>query len=343
MLCDRPIPEAFRRGPDRRSDPIRKRVRIRIREKLTKTKRKPCPKCWHDGQRGWAKGFCNIHAKEKGLEDPRRNHTTGVILLKVKELKVKERKPGMGAQKKLKKAEATSQAKYQEAGAGHEESTQAEESPRINASEKQKQLMKKRKKLTQEEVEAKNLEIMLLKPVEGFAKAAMDSDTEAEFFRAPAGDIRRLGEPQAEWMDSDDEWESGRCMLCRRRVLDDLEQLNLDLCEEDFQKRRKPEPLVPAWQWFDNETEQLDCAHDLHQAMVESRPDQEAAVRRQDEEEILRLKHLDAVERRAQEISVHKAQLQRKRQGTELTRLEFDAVDFYWDPPPPGRLMWSED
>jgi len=212
----------------------------------------------------------------------------------------------------------------------------------INA-KKQKKLTTNEKELTKEEVEAKNLEIRLLKPVEGFAKAAMDSDTEAEFFRAPAGDIRRLGEPQAEWMDSDDEWESGRCMLCRRRVLDDLEQLNLDLCEEDFQKRRKPEPLVPAWQWFDNETEQLDCAHDLDQAMVESRPDQEAAVRRQDEEEILRLKHLDAVERRAEEISVHKAQLQRTHQGTELTRLEFDAVDFYWDPPPPGRLMWSED
>jgi hypothetical protein len=94
-------------------------------------------------------------------------------------------------------------------------------------------------------------------------------------------------------------------MLCRRRVLDDLEQLNLDLCEEDFQKRRKPEPLVPAWQWFDNETEQLDCALDLDQAMVESRPDQEAAVRRQDE--------------------------------------EFDDVDFCWPSPPRGRLVWDED
>ena len=56
-------------------------------------------------------------------------------------------------------------------------------------------------------------------------------------------------------------------MVCRRRGLDDLEQLNLDLCEEDFQKLRKPEPLVPAWQWFDNETEQLDCALDLDQAI----------------------------------------------------------------------------
>ena len=56
-------------------------------------------------------------------------------------------------------------------------------------------------------------------------------------------------------------------MVCRRRELDDLEQLNLDLCEEDFQKLRKPEPLVPAWQWFDNETEQLDCALDLDQAI----------------------------------------------------------------------------
>ena len=76
-----------------------------------------------------------------------------------------------------------------------------------------------------------------------------------------------LEEPQAEWMDSDDEWECGWWMVCRRRGLDDLEQLNLDLCEEDFQKLRKPEPLVPAWQWFDNETEQLDCALDLDQAI----------------------------------------------------------------------------
>ena len=76
-----------------------------------------------------------------------------------------------------------------------------------------------------------------------------------------------LEEPRAEWMDSDDEWECGWWMVSRRRGLDDLEQLNLDLCEEDFQKLRKPEPLVPAWQWFDNETEQLDCALDLDQAI----------------------------------------------------------------------------
>jgi hypothetical protein len=137
----------------------------------------------------------------------------------------------------------------------------------INA-KKQKKLTTNEKELTKEEVEAKNLEIRLLKPVEGFAKAAMDSDTEAEFFRAPAGDLRRLEEePPAEWMDSDAEWECGWWMVCRRRGLDDLEQLNLDLCEEDFQKLRKPEPLVPAWQWFDNETEQLDCALDLDQAI----------------------------------------------------------------------------
>ena len=74
-------------------------------------------------------------------------------------------------------------------------------------------------------------------------------------------------ELRAEWMDSDDEWECGRWMVCRRRGLDNLEQLNLDLCEEDFQKLRKPEPLVTAWQWFDNETEQLDCAPDLDQAI----------------------------------------------------------------------------
>ena len=61
----------------------------------------------------------------------------------------------------------------------------------INA-EKQKKLTTNEKELTNEEVEAKNLEIKLLKPVAGFAKAAMDSDSEAEFFQAPAGDIRRL-------------------------------------------------------------------------------------------------------------------------------------------------------
>jgi hypothetical protein len=100
MLCDRPIPEAFRRGPDRRSDSIRKRVRIRIREKLTKTERKPCPKCWRDGQRGWAKGFCKIHAKEKGLEDHRRNHKKA----KEEEKKAKKKKPTTN-EKKLTQAE----------------------------------------------------------------------------------------------------------------------------------------------------------------------------------------------------------------------------------------------
>ena len=50
----------------------------------------------------------------------------------------------------------------------------------INA-KKQKKLTTNEKELTKEEVAAKNLEIRLLKPVAGFAKAAMDSDTEAEF------------------------------------------------------------------------------------------------------------------------------------------------------------------
>ena len=51
---------------------------------------------------------------------------------------------------------------------------------------KQKKLTTNEKELTKEEVEAKNLEIRLLKPVAGFAKA-MDSETDAEFFSAPAG------------------------------------------------------------------------------------------------------------------------------------------------------------
>ena len=71
--------------------------------------------------------------------------------------------------------------------------------------------------------------------------------------------------------------------------------------------------------------------------------DAEAAMRRQDEEEILHLKHLDAVERRADEISAHKAQLQRRRQPEGHARLEFDFADTYWDSPPPGRLMWCDD
>ena len=66
------IPDAFRRGPDHRSDIIRKRKKRMPRE--AQTIRKKCPKCWRIGQRGWAKGFCNTHAKKEGLVDPRRSH-----------------------------------------------------------------------------------------------------------------------------------------------------------------------------------------------------------------------------------------------------------------------------
>jgi len=97
------IPVQFKRGPDRRSDSVRGRVRIlRIRKK--------CPKCENLGRRGWAKGFCLVHATMQGLEnpDPRRNHDTkGNSIsrkkLKLKSTNAKERKPGLGAQKKLKR------------------------------------------------------------------------------------------------------------------------------------------------------------------------------------------------------------------------------------------------
>ena len=71
--------------------------------------------------------------------------------------------------------------------------------------------------------------------------------------------------------------------------------------------------------------------------------DAEAAMRRQDLEEILHLKHLDAVERRADEISAHKARLERRRRPEGHNRLEFDFADLYWESPPPGRLMWCDD
>jgi hypothetical protein len=273
-----------KRGPDKRSDLTRKRRRIRTCK---------VPTCTFIARRGWRKGFCIRHAKTQGFQDPNPKRSHHAKKLKVKDV-MRKLKLKLKVKLKLKLKKATSQ--FPPGGQTPEKL--------INA-KKQKKLTTNEKELTKEEVEAKNLEIRLLEPVAGFAKAAMDSDTEAEFFQAPAGDLRRLEELRAEWMDSDDEWECGWWMVCRRRGLDDLEQLNLDLCEEDFQKRRKPEPLVPAWQWFDNETEQLDCAHDLDQAMVESRPDQEAAVRRQDE--------------------------------------EFDDVDFCWPSPPRGRLVWDED
>ena len=119
-----------------------------------KTKRKECLQtgCPKAGQRGWAKGFCCVHAHLQNLKSVKKAE-------KRKRLKVKD------VMKDVKKL--------------------------INA-KKQKKLTTNEKELTNEEVEANNLEIKLLKPVAGFAKAAMDSDSEAEFFQAPAGDIRRL-------------------------------------------------------------------------------------------------------------------------------------------------------
>ncbi len=257
----------FKRN-DCRNDSIRKQKKRQMAEQDMKRKECLHTGCPQTGQRGWAKGFCCVHAHSQNLINPRKEkHHKKLPVKKAKKLKklkklnskklkVKDVMRKLKLNLKLKLKKATSQ--FPPGGQTPEKL--------INA-KKQKKLTTNEKELTKEEVEAKNLEIRLLKPVEGFAKAAMDSDTEAEFFRAPAGDIRRLEEPQAEWTDSDDEWECGRWMVCRRRGLDDLEQLNLDLCEEDFQKLRKPEPLVPAWQWFDNETEQLDCALDLDQAI----------------------------------------------------------------------------
>jgi len=70
---------------------------------------------------------------------------------------------------------------------------------------------------------------------------------------------------------------------------------------------------------------------------------EEAAVRSREDMEILGLKREAVVRRREDEISVHKATLRRARLGTARNRLEFDDVDFCWPSPPRGRLVWDED
>ena len=73
------------------------------------------------------------------------------------------------------------------------------------------------------------------------------------------------------------------------------------------------------------------------------RSSEEAAVRSQEDKEILGLRREAAVRRREDEISVHKATLRRARLGTARNRLDFDDVDFCWPSPPRGRLVWDED
>ena len=70
---------------------------------------------------------------------------------------------------------------------------------------------------------------------------------------------------------------------------------------------------------------------------------EEAAVRSREDMEILGLKREAVVRRREDEISVHKATLRRARLGTARNRLEFDDADFCWPSPPRGRLVWDED
>ena len=144
----------FKRN-DCRNDSIRKRKKRQRSEQDRKTKRKKCLQtgCPKTGHRGWAKGFCFAHAHLQNLKSVKKAK-------KRKRLKVKD------VMKDVKKP--------------------------INA-KKQKKLTTNEKELTKEKVEAKNLEIRLLKPVAGFAQeASMDSDSESEFFHFPACDIRKL-------------------------------------------------------------------------------------------------------------------------------------------------------
>ena len=120
------------------------------------------------------------------LRDPNSQRTHHSKKLQVKDV-MRKLKLKLKVKLKLKPKKATSQ--FPPGGQTPEKL--------INA-KKQKKLTTNEKELTKEEVEAKNLEIRLLEPVAGFAKAAMDSDTEAEFFRAPAGDIRRLAPPKVD-------------------------------------------------------------------------------------------------------------------------------------------------
>jgi len=166
-----------RRGPDRRGDVERKRTRT-------------CPKCTKTAQRGWAKGFCFACARMQGLQDPRRNHDTGS--LSKKKMKQKLKLKSTRKQKKPKKVVTKDSKKKGKLNQYLKLTKQEKVALELISARRQKKLTKTEKNLTQAEVEAKNLEIKLLKPVAGLAKAAMDSDSEAEFFQAPAGDIRRL-------------------------------------------------------------------------------------------------------------------------------------------------------
>ena len=91
---------------------MRKRIRIRTR--------RPCPKCWRNGQRGWAKGLCSMHARMQELKDPRGNHHSAAN-------KLKNAKKVKKAKKKLKKVKKVE--KLRETKSHGQQDSQAELTP----------------------------------------------------------------------------------------------------------------------------------------------------------------------------------------------------------------------
>ena len=66
----------FRRNGKRKRTDARKRINVRKQRGRTdvRKRRRTCRMCTSWAIRGWAQGFCRPHARDVGLEDPRKSH-----------------------------------------------------------------------------------------------------------------------------------------------------------------------------------------------------------------------------------------------------------------------------
>ena len=384
----RKIPEQFRRGPDRRSDLERTRKRRLCKED---------PNCEYVGKTDWRKGFCTRHATAHGFQDPNPKRSHHAKKLKVKDgmrkLKLKLKvKPKL----KLKKAEAARVA----ARAAMESDSEPDVFPfppraedaelfcRMHDEElakwqsdpdadifqyplraQDKQMLSKLIFLdSKTKAKAKKEE----KPRSQVLRSTFEKESQAALKLINSKKLQKRQNKEKKLKRKDIE-----AMDIEFKLMEPLAAVDAELAESDaeFQPWSDEITLHKPVQGYapaaasDDVLAESDAEFRSWSDEPQRRSSEEAAAKRQEDEEIWRLKQESrlmgrseeaavrsredmeilglkreaVVRRREDEISVHKATLRRARLGTARNRLEFDDADFCWPSPPRGRLVWDED
>ena len=377
-----------KRGPDKRGNLTRKRRRIRTCK---------VPTCTFIARRGWRKGFCIRHAKAHGFQDPKPKRSHHAKKLKVKDVMMKPKlklkaKPKL----KLKKAEAARVA----ARAAMESDSEPDVfpfTPRAEDAEllcqmhdeelakwqsdpdadifqyplraQDKQMLSKlifldSKTKAKAKKEEKPRSQVLRSTFEKESQAALklinskklkkrqNKETKLKRKDIEAMDIEfKLMEPlaavDAELAESDAEFQPWSDEITLHKPVqgytpaaasdDVLAESDAEFRSWSDEPQRRSSEEAAAKRQEDEEIWRLKQESRLMSLS------EEAAVRSREDMEILGLKREAVVRRREDEISVHKATLRRARLGTARNRLEFDDADFCWPSPPRGRLVWDED